>query len=135
MVWRKDKDLDKAVWVNQVALFLQSFYFIIELLAFEANSIKLCCFRRYCCYLTHFGSIFFFAPTENIKNLWFSDVSKGYKKLTLTSTGLLSDVCRSYNVLQSFCFENYWLGKQTYMSKIWNFKFRIFNSNLIFRIL
>ena len=28
--WNKDKDLDKAVWVNQVALFLQSFCFTIE---------------------------------------------------------------------------------------------------------
>ena len=28
-------------------------------------------------------------PPENIKNVWFSDVSTGYKKLTLTSTGLI----------------------------------------------
>ena len=28
-------------------------------------------------------------PPENITNLWFSDVSKGYNKLTMTSTGLI----------------------------------------------
>ena len=30
-----------------------------------------------------------FVPPENITNLWFSDVSKGYNKLTMTSTGLI----------------------------------------------
>ena len=28
-------------------------------------------------------------PPENIKKMWFSDVSMGYKKLILTSTGLI----------------------------------------------
>ena len=107
MVWNKEKDLDKAVWVNQVALFLQSFCFIIEILAFQVNNIKLYYSRRYCCYITHFMSLFFFVPAEDIKHLWFSDVSKGNKKLILTSTGLLLVVYRNYNVLQSFCFENY----------------------------
>ena len=64
-----------------------------------------------------------------------SVVSKGYKKVTLSFTGLILVVCRNYNVLQSFCFEKYWLEKETYISKIWNFKFCIFNSKLIFRIL
>ena len=50
-------------------------------------------------------------PPENIKNTWLSDVSKGYEKLTLTLTGLVLVVYRNYNVLQFFCFENYWLGK------------------------
>ena len=35
MVWFKEKDLDKAVWVNQVVSFLQSFHFMIELLVFH----------------------------------------------------------------------------------------------------
>ena len=135
MVWNKEKDLDKAVWVNQVVLFLQSFCFTIELLTFQANNIKLCRSRRYCCCLIHFRSIFPFVPPKNIKNLWFSDVSKWYKKLTLTSTGLILVVYRNYNVLQSFCFENYWQGKWAYISKIWSFKFRILNSKLTFLIL
>ena len=45
---KKEKYLDKAVWVNQVVLFLQSFCFMIELLAFQANNIKLYLSRRYC---------------------------------------------------------------------------------------
>ena len=89
MVWNKEKDLDKAVSVNQVALFLQSFCFTIELLAFQTDNIKLYLSRRYCSCLTHFGSIFPFMPPENIKYLWFSDVSKGSKKLILTSTDLV----------------------------------------------
>ena len=83
VAWIKEKDLDKAVSVNQVVLFLQSFCFTIEPLAFQANNIKLCRSRRYCSCLTHFGSIFPFMPSENIKNLWFSDVFKGYEKLTV----------------------------------------------------
>ena len=110
IIWNKEKDLDKVVWVNQIVLFLQSFCFTIELLAFQANNVKLCRSRRYCSCLTHFGSIFFMPP-KNMKNLWFSNVSKGYKKLSLTSTGLILVVYRNCNVLQSFCFETYWLGK------------------------
>ena len=72
---------------------------------------------------------------EIIKNLWFYNVSKGYEKATLNSTGLILVAYGNYNVLQSFCFEKYWLGKITYISKMWNFKFRIFNSKSIFRIL
>ena len=72
--------------------------------------------------------------SENIKNLWLSNISKKYKKVTLTSTGLILFVRRNYNVLQSFCLENYLLGKKN-LSKIWNVKFRIFNSKLIFCIL
>ena len=137
MVWNKEKDLDKVVWVNQGVLFLQPFCFTIELLASQANNIKLCCSRRYCSYLTNFGSIFPFMAHKNIKNLCFSDVSKGYnKKVTLTSTSLILVVCRNYNVtFYNPCFKNYWLGKETYIPRIWNFKFRIFNSKLIFRIL
>ena len=135
MAWNKEKDLGKAIWVNLVVLFLQSFCFTVELLALQANSIKLCHSCRCCSCLTHFGSIFPFMLLENIKNLWFSDVSKGYKILTLTLTGLILVAYRNDNVLQSFYFENYWLGKQTYISKIWDFKFCIFNSKLIFRIL
>ena len=96
MIWNKKKDLDKAVWVNQVVWFLRSFCSTIELLAFSADNIKLCRSRRYCSCLTHFGSIFLFMHSENIKNLWFSDVSKGYEKLTLSSTGLIlivSSIC------------------------------------------
>ena len=135
MAWNKEKDLGKAIWVNEVVLFLQSFCFTIELLAFQADSIKLCHSCRYCSCLTHFGSRFPFMLPENIKNLWFSDVSKGYKVLTLTLTGLILVAYRNYIVLQSFCFKNYWLGKKTYISTIWNFKFCIFISKLIFRIL
>ena len=40
-------------------------------------------------------------PPENIKNLWFSGVSKGYKKLTLTLTDLILVAYRNYNILQS----------------------------------
>ena len=105
-VSNKQKDLDKAVWVNQVVLFLQSFCFTIELLAFQAKNIELCRSRRYCSCLSYFGSMFPFMPSENIKNMWFSVVSKGYKKLTLTLTGLILVVYRNYSVLQSFCFEN-----------------------------
>ena len=107
----------------------------IEPLAFPASNIKLCHSRWYCSCLTHVGWIFPFMPPEKIKNLWFSDVSKVYEKLTLTATVLILVVCRNYNILQSFCFENYWLGKQTYISKTWNFKFSIFSSKLIFCIL
>ena len=115
VVWNKEKDLDKVVWFNQVVLFIQSFCFTIELLVFQVTNIKLCRSRQYCCCLTHFGLILPFVPPENIKNLWFSYVSKGYKKLklistALTSTGFILVVYRNYNVLQSFCFENYWLG-------------------------
>ena len=79
--------------------------------AFRANNIKLYHPRWCCSCVTHFGSIFPFMPPENIKNLWFFYVSKGYKKLTLTSSGLLLVAYRNYKVLWSFCFENYWLGK------------------------
>ena len=37
-VRNKELDLDKAAWVNQVVLFLQSFYFTIEILAFQASN-------------------------------------------------------------------------------------------------
>ena len=37
LVWNKEKNLDKAVWVNQVFLFFQSLCFTIELLTFQAN--------------------------------------------------------------------------------------------------
>ena len=40
VVWNKEKDLDKALCVNQVVLFLQSVCFTIELLDFQANNIK-----------------------------------------------------------------------------------------------
>ena len=135
MVWNKAKELDKAVWLNQVVLFLQPFCFMTEQIMFQASNFKLCRSRRYCSYLTRFWSIFSFMHPENIKILWFSYISKRYKKVTLTSIGLILIVCRNYNVLQSFYFGNYWLGKETYISKIWNFKFRIFNSKLIFPIL
>ena len=134
MVWNKEKDLDKAVWVNQVVLFLKSFCFTIELLALQASNIKLCHSRRYCCCLTHFGSMFPVVPLKT-KNMWFSGAFKWYKRQTLTSTGFILVVYRNYNVLQSFCFESYWLRKCTYISKIWILKFRILNSKLIFRIL
>ena len=107
VVRNKEKDLDKAVWVNQVVLFLQSFCSTIELLALQANNIKLSHSHRCCCCLNHFGSIFLFVPPKKIKDLWFSDISKWYKKLTLTSTDFTLVVYRSYNVLQSFCFESY----------------------------
>ena len=71
---------------------------------------------------------------KNIKNLLFSDVYNGYKKVTLTLTGLILVVYRNY-ILQFFYFENFWMGKETYISKIWSFKLRIFNYKLIFRIL
>ena len=135
MVWNKEKDLDKAVWVNQIVLFLQSFYFTIELLVFQTSNIKLFRSLRYCSCLTHFGLIFPFMLPENIKNLRFSDISKRYKKVTLTSTGLISFILRNYNVLQSFCLENYLLGKKPYIFKIWNVKFHIFNSKLTICIL
>ena len=135
MLWNKEREFDKDFWVNQVVLFWQLFCFMIELLAFQANNIKLCHSRWYCSCLIHFRSIFPFMPTKNIKYFSFSGVSKGYKKLTLTSNCLILVVYRSSNVLQSFCFENYWLEKKTYISKIWYFKFRIFNCKLIFRSL
>ena len=59
---------------------------------------------------------------------------RGYKKVTLPSIGLILVVCRNYNVLHYFYFENYWLGKETYISKNWKFKFCIFNSKMIFCI-
>ena len=103
MVSNNENDLSKAVWVNEVLLFLKLFFFFtIEQLAFQADNIKWCWSRLYCSCLTHFGSIFPFIPRENIKNLWFSDVSKGHKKLTLTSAGLTLVAYRNYNVLQSF---------------------------------
>ena len=135
MGWNKEKDLDKTVWVNQIVLFLQSFCFTIELLAFQASNIKLFCSLWYCSCLTHFRSIFPFMLPENIKNLWFSDISKRYKNVTLTSMSLILFARRNYNILQSFCLENYSLGKETYIFKIWNVKFRIFNSKLKFCIL
>ena len=85
----KEKVLGKAVWVNEIVLFLQPFCFAIKLPGFQTENLKLCC--SYWCYscVTHFGSIFLFVPSEKIKNLCFSDVFIGYKKLTLTSTGLI----------------------------------------------
>ena len=67
-------------------------------------------------------------PSEHIKNLWFSDFSKEYKKFTLISTGLILVVYRNYKVynpsdLKTIDLEN----------KIWNFKFRIFKSKLLIR--
>ena len=109
--------------------------FTIELLAFQASSIKLLCSLQYCSCLTHFGSIFPFMLPENIRNLWFSDISRRYKRVTLTSTSLILFVRRNYNLLQSFCLENSLLGKETYIFKIWNVKFRIFNFKLKFCIL
>ena len=44
--------------------FLQTFCFTIELLALQANNIKLCRSRRYCTCLTQFGSIFPFKPLK-----------------------------------------------------------------------
>ena len=90
----KEKDLDKAVWVNEVLLFLQPFCFTIELLAYQANNIKLCRSRRYCSCLTHFGSIFPFRPPESFKNLGFLMFPRS-TKLTLTSTGLILIVYRN----------------------------------------
>ena len=40
VIWNKEKYLDKAVWVNQVFLFLQTFCFTIEQPAFQANNIN-----------------------------------------------------------------------------------------------
>ena len=82
---KQRKYLDKAVWFNQVVLFLRSFCFMIELLAFQVSNIKLYLSRRCCSFVTHFGSIFPFMHPENIKNLWLSDVSKGYENLTKIS--------------------------------------------------
>ena len=126
MLWNKDKDLDKFVWVNQVVLFLQSLCFMIEILEFQVINIKLCRSREYCSFLTHFGSVLLFMLSDNINNLWFSDVFKQYKKVTFTSAGLILVVQRNYNVLQSFSFGNYWLGKSAFISKIWSFEFHIF---------
>ena len=69
---------------------------MIELLAFQPNNIQLCLSRRHGSCLTHFGSIFPFMPPENIKNLWLSDVSKGYKKLILLFWKLLTGKIRRY---------------------------------------
>ena len=132
MVWNKEKDLDKAVWVNQIVLFLQSFCFTIELLALQANNIKWCHSRSYRSCLTHFGLT---CPLKISKIFDFLMFFKGYKKLTLTSTGLILIVYRKYNVLQSIYFEKLLTEKKSYISKIWNFKFRIFNSKSISRIL
>ena len=100
------------------------------------------CSRRYCRYLSHIGSIFSLVPPENIKITWFPDVSRGYKKLTLTSTGSILVLYRNYNVFQSFCFKNYWLGKWSYMAiylrfgilssifSIPNWYFSFFNSTI-----
>ena len=125
MVWNKENNLYKAVWVNEVVSFIQPFCFTIELLAFQSSNFKLWRSSRYCSCLTHFELIFSFMSPENIKNLWFSVVSKSYIKVILTSNVLILVVYRNYNVLQSFTFEKYWLGKGTYLCKIWNFKFRI----------
>ena len=38
MVWDKEKDLDNAVWVNQVVLFLQLFSFTIKVLRFTLRT-------------------------------------------------------------------------------------------------
>ena len=98
MVWNEEKDLDNAVWVTQVTLFLQSFCFTIELLAL------LYMFKPFRI------NIPFYAPWKH-KNYVVFWCFQGYKKLTLTSTDLILVVYRNYNVLQSFCFENCWLGK------------------------
>ena len=123
MVRNKEKDLDKAVWVNQVVLFLQTYCFTIELLTFQASNIKLCRSRRYCSCLTHFGSIFPFMPPENITNLWFSDVSKGYNKLTMTSTGLILVVIET----TTFCNSSV-LKTNDWKKKPINLRFGILNS-------
>ena len=38
----KEKVLHKAVWVNEIVLFLQPF-FAIKLLGFQTENLKLCC--------------------------------------------------------------------------------------------
>ena len=64
----------------------ESFSYIRKkrVLALQANNIKLCHSRQYCSCLTLFGQYSLVCSLKT-KNLWFSDVSKGYKKLTLTS--------------------------------------------------
>ena len=74
-------------------------------------------------------SILFSAPW---KHLWFSDISEGYRKLALTSTGLILVVHRNYNVLQSVLKTIDWKNKPIYL------KFEILNSVVsksMFRIL
>ena len=82
----KEKVLDKAVWVNEIVLFLQPF-FAIKLLGFQTETSN-------CAALINIV-VFPFMPSEKIKNLCFSDVFNGYKKLTLTSTGLILVVFRN----------------------------------------
>ena len=96
MVWNKEKeDLDKVVWVNQVVLFLQSFCFTIELLAFQANNVKLCLSCRYCSCLTHFGSIFpFYALWNHQKSVVFWSF-QGVQKINI-------DLNWFNNILQCF---------------------------------
>ena len=80
----KERERDMTLLVNQIVLFFLPFCFTIELLASQASNFKLCRSGRYCSCLTHFGSIFPLMPTENTKNMWFSDDFKRYKKVTLT---------------------------------------------------
>ena len=95
------------IYLLYIYMYIICFLICYAFLFHIVCNIKLCHSRLYCCCLTHFGSISPFAPPKNIKNLWFSKVSRWYKKLTLTSTGYLLVVYRNYNVLQSFFFESY----------------------------
>ena len=80
VVWNEEEDLDKAVWVNQVVLFLQSFSFTIDLLACQANNIKLCRSRRYCSFLNPFWVIIpFYALLKTSKIRGFLMFSRGMK--------------------------------------------------------
>ena len=78
VVWNKEKKyLDKAVWVNHIVLFLRSFCFMIELLAFQVNNIKLCLSRRYCRPIS--GQYSFLCPLKTSKNIGFLMFPKGIK--------------------------------------------------------
>ena len=60
---------------------------------------------------------------EIIKNLWFSDVFKGYKKLTLACTGLILVLYRNYNVYNPSVLKTIdWENKPIYL------RLRILNS-------
>ena len=115
MVWDKEKDLDRAVWVDQVNLFLQPFSFTIELLVLQAKY----CSPQYCSCLTHFGLIFPYMPLD-LNWLNFSRIE--------TKTFYNASVLKSIDWENKPMYLRFGILKSIFSTQNWYFAF--FNSKI-----
>ena len=76
VVWNKEKDLEKAVRVNQVVSVLQLNYH-----RFRLRTSNCAALANIVVVWPIPGEYYLFVPPANIKNLWFSDSSKMYEEL------------------------------------------------------